>query len=127
MNFQEKTQARFIEAASELRAQAAALAATARTAAVERAELARKRLEGRLVNLRGTLATLGEAGRDLNLVARQHALRFVKENTALATAAGKDMTKLARTTYSTLAGRTKTKAVARPKRAAAKRKVRKAA
>ena len=66
-----------------------------------RAQAAAKRADV----LKGSLATLTVAGRELNKVARRHAARFVKENSTIAVNAGKDVSALARTTYATLAKR----------------------
>jgi hypothetical protein len=118
MNFRE----RLIDASSELRARAASLSAAALDAARARAEVASKRVDV----LKGSLATLTVAGRQLNKVAQRHASRFVKENSAIAVAAGKDFGTLARTTYATLSGR-KTPTRARKPRAARKRATSKAA
>jgi hypothetical protein len=84
MNFQEK----LFENTAALRARAAALATK------------------RVAVLKGSFSALTVAGRELNKVARRHALRFVKENSSLAMEAGKDVSALARTTYATLAKRT---------------------
>ena len=97
MNFQEK----LFETTAELRTRAAALANVAVATARTRAEVAAKRVEA----LKGSFATLSVAGRELNKVARRHALRFVKENSNIAVEAGKDVSALARTTYATLAKR----------------------
>ncbi len=103
MNFQEK----MFETTADLRGRAAALAA--------------KRVEA----LKGSLTALTVAGRELNKVARRHAVRFVKENSSLAIDAGKDVSALARSTYATLAKRGTVKQKARKaptvrKRAASK-------
>jgi hypothetical protein len=94
MNFQEK----LIENTAEIRARATALASTALTTARSTAAAAAQRVGV----LKGSLATLQVAGRELNKVARRHVTRFVKENSTLAMAAGKDMSALARSTYSQL-------------------------
>jgi sugar phosphate isomerase/epimerase len=112
MNFQEK----MIETTTELRARAAALATGAIARARVRAQLAAKRVE----SLKGSISALKVAGRELNKVARRHAVRFVKENSSLAADAGKDVSALARSTYVTLAQR------APAKRAPIKRAARKA-
>jgi hypothetical protein len=103
LNIQEKM---FVTTA-DLRARAATLAA--------------KRVEV----LKGSFAALAIAGRELNKVARRHAVRFVKENSSLAIEAGKDVSTIARSTYATLAKRGTTqqkvrKAPAARKRAASK-------
>src|ERR1700741_1723569 len=95
MNFQEKV----FEATADLRARAFSLANVALTRARTRAELAAKRVE----KLKGSLATLSVAGRELNKVARQHASRFVKQNVGVAVDAGKDVSAIARSTYATIA------------------------
>ena len=102
MNFQEKV----FEATADLRTRALSLANAALTQARARAGVAAKRVE----TLKGSLVTLSTAGRELNKVARQHAVRFVKQNSAIALDAGKDVSSLARTTYATLNGAPKTKA-----------------
>jgi hypothetical protein len=91
MNFQEK----LLEASSELRTRTAALAASALERARSRATLASK-----------GISVLNVAGRELNKVARRHAVRFVKQNSTIAAAVRKDVTDLARTTYASLAPRT---------------------
>ena len=113
MNIQE----RLIEASSELRARASAFTTAALDVARARADVAAKRVD----LLKGSLATLTVAGRELNKVAQRHASRFVKENSAIAFAAGKDFRTLARTTYVTLSGRKPT-AKPRKTRASAARK-----
>lgn len=57
--------------------------------------------------LKGSLATLSVAGRELNKVARRHAVRFVKENSSIAVEAGRDVSALAQTTYTSLVKRSK--------------------
>jgi hypothetical protein len=106
MNFQEKV----LEATADLRSRAAVLASAALKTAQARAGAAAKRVEG----LKGSLATLNAAGRELNKVARHHAARFVKENSTIATAAGKDVSSLARGTIATLAKRPATKKARKP-------------
>ncbi len=118
MNFQEK----LLEASAELRARATAITSAALDLARNRATVA----AGRVDVLKGSIATLSDAGRAFNKVAQRHATRFVKENSELALAAGKDVSALARTTYATLAGR-KAATKARKPRASAKRAVKKAA
>jgi len=66
-----------------------------------RAGVASKRVD----LLKDSFTTLSVASRALNEVARRHASRFVKENSAIAVAAGKDFGALARSTYATLSGR----------------------
>lgn len=106
MTFQEKV----FEATADLRSRALSLANTALTQARARADVAAKRV----ANLKAPLATLSTAGKELNKVAREHAVRFVKQNSTLAMAAGKDVSALARSTYATLATRA-TKAPAKSK------------
>jgi hypothetical protein len=118
MNFQEK----MLESTADLRARAAALANVAVTTARTRAKVAAKRVDV----LKGSFAALTIAGREFNKVARRHAARFVKENSAIAVNAGKDVSALARTTYATLTQRAPaTKARKAP--AARKRVAKKAA
>ena len=119
MNFQEK----LIEASSDLRARAATLTNAAFDIARARASVATKRVDG----LKGSFATLTVAGQALNKVAQRHASRFVKENSAIAVAAGKDFGALARSTYATLAGRKAAAKPARKPRATRKRTASKAA
>lgn len=76
---------------------------------------AARRLEG----LKAPLATLKVAGRDFTQVARLHVSRFVQENRAIATDAGKDFTALARSTYASLA---KTPTAPRKRKATVSRK-----
>jgi hypothetical protein len=118
MNFQE----RLFEASADLRARATALTSAALDLARERASVA----AGRVEVLKGSLATLSDAGRAFNKVAQRHATRFVTENSELALAAGKDVSALARATYATLAGR-KPATKARKPRTAARRASKKAA
>ena len=118
MNFQEK----MLESTADLRARAAALANVAIITARTRAQVAAKRVDV----LKGSFAALTVAGREFNKVARRHAARFVKENSAIAANAGKDVSALARTTYATLAQRAAPKK-ARKAPAARKRATRKAA
>ncbi len=91
MNFQEK----LLEASAELRTRAAALAVSALERARRRANLTTQRI-----------SALNVAGRELNKVARHHAVRFVKQNSTIAAAVRKDVSELARTTYASLAPRT---------------------
>jgi hypothetical protein len=88
MNFQEK----LLEASADLRTRAAALANSALETARSRANLTSKRI-----------SVLNVAGRELNKVARRHAVRFVKQNATIATAVRKDVSELARTTFASLA------------------------
>lgn len=118
MNFQEK----LLEASAELRARATAFTQSA----LDLARARTVRAVGRVDVLKGSIATLSDASRAFNKVAQRHATRFVKENSELALAAGKDVSALARTTYATLAGR-KSAPKSRKPRASAKRSVKKAA
>jgi hypothetical protein len=108
MNFQEK----LFETTANLRTRAAAIAAVTVVRTRARADLAVKRIDG----LKGTLGVLAVAGRKLNKVVRRHAVSFLRENSAIAAGAGKDVSSLARNTYSALGG----------KRGAVKAKARKA-
>ena len=87
-----------------------------------RAKIAAKRVDV----LKGSFATLTVAGRELSKVARRHAARFVMENSSIAANAGKEVSALARTTYSTLTQKT-APSMARKTPAARKRATRKAA
>ena len=104
MNLQEK----LLEASAELRTRASALAAAALETARSRANLTSERI-----------SVLNVAGRELNKVARRHAVRFVKQNSTFAAAVRKDVSDLARTTYASLAARTAPK---KTRRATAARK-----
>jgi hypothetical protein len=104
------------EKTADLRSRAAAIANVAVATARARAEVAAKRVQG----LKGSLAALTVAGRELNKVARRHAVRFVKENSSIAVEAGKDVSALARTTFATLSQRAAAKPKAR--KTAVKRK-----
>lgn len=86
-----------IESTADLRARAAALADSAVTRA--RALLTSKRAD----SVKASLTALQLAGREFNKVARRHASRFVKENSVIARDAGKEVTALARSTYTSLA------------------------
>jgi len=87
----------------------------------------RARAAKRVDDLKGSLATLTVAGRELNKVARRHVARFVKENSTLAVSAGKEVSALARNTYATLSTRPAAPQKARKAVSARKRTVRKAA
>jgi hypothetical protein len=119
MNFQEK----LFETTAELRARATALTAAALDVARARANVAAKRVDV----LKGSLATLSDAGRAFGKVAQRHGTRFVKENSELAFAAGKDVSAIARTTYATLAGRKAAKAKSTRKPRASTKRAAKAA
>src|SRR5690349_21464320 len=94
MNFQSKV----FEKTAEIRTRATAFARMATLEARARAAKAADRLE----ELKGPLATLQSTGRELNKVARRHVSRFVTENSAIARAAGKDVSVLARSAYAQL-------------------------
>jgi len=94
MTFQEK----MIEATADLRARASAVANAAFRSAKARASATAEGVDG----LKGSLAVLKIAGRELKKVARRHATTLVKDNVIIATAAGKDLSALARSTYKTL-------------------------
>jgi hypothetical protein len=121
MNLQE----RVFEATADLRSRALALANAALNQARARAEVAVERVG----TLKASLATLSTAGRELNKVARQHGVRFVKQNSAIALDAGKDVSALARSTFATLsrAPKAKSKRATRVTRATRKRTTAKAA
>ena len=119
MNFQE----RLIEASSDLRARATAITTAALDIARARADVAAKRVDV----LKSSLSTLSAAGRELNKVAQRHASRFVRENSSLALASGKDVGALARSTYASLADRKVAAKTRKPRAAARKRTTSKAA
>ena len=104
MNFQENLFAK----TADLRTRGAALATAAVAAARTRAHIAVNRIEG----LKGALGVLSGAGRELNQVARRHVVRFVRESSTIAADARKDVSSLARSTYSTLAAK---RGTAKPK------------
>lgn len=97
MKFQHKV----IETTADLRTRAVAFASIALETARARAALAAKRVDG----LKTSLTALQAAGREFNKMARRHVTRFVEENSVIALDASKDVTALARSTYSTLARR----------------------
>ena len=111
MNFQEKV----LEASAQLRARAEAIAQSAIETARARAGVAAKRVDG----LKKSLAVLNEAGREFRQVARRHAGRFVKQNSPLVAAVRKDVSQLARSTYTTL---TKSPAARKARKPATSRK-----
>jgi hypothetical protein len=121
MNLQEKV----VATTADLRTRALALANAALTQARARADVAAKRVG----TLKVSLATLSTAGRELNKVARQHAVRFVKQNSAIALDAGKDVSALARSTFASLSGpqQPKSKRATRVTRTTRKRATAKAA
>lgn len=90
MTFQEK----LFETTADLRTRAAALANVAVTTARTRAQITAQRFEALTV-----------AGREFNKVARRHAIRFVKENSSIAADAGREVSALARTTYTRMLNR----------------------
>ncbi|MDF3019010.1 MAG: hypothetical protein K0Q92_313 [Steroidobacteraceae bacterium] len=92
-----KFQDQVIESTADLRARAAAFADSAVTRA--RAVLTSARVD----SVKASLDALQLAGREFNKVARRHVSRFVKENSVIARDAGKEVTALARSTYSSLA------------------------
>jgi hypothetical protein len=94
MNFQEK----LFETSAELRSRMQAIANTALERARLRAEATARRAE----KLKGSIAILNTAGRELNKVARRHAVRFVEQNSMLASQVRDDVSKLARSTITTL-------------------------
>jgi len=94
MNFQEK----LFEASAQLRARAEAITQAALETARTRADIAGKRVDG----LKKSLAVLNDAGRQFNQVARRHAKSFVEQNSPLIVAVRKDVSKLARATYTNL-------------------------
>jgi hypothetical protein len=112
MNFQEK----LFEATAQLRTRAEALAQAAVDTTRSRADIAARRVDG----LRKSLAVLNDAGRQFNQVARRHASRFVKQNSPLVAAVRKDVSQLARTTFTSLTQRAAVKKARKP--AAARRR-----
>lgn len=94
MNFQEK----LFETSAELRSRAQAIAAIA----LERARLRTGAAAKRVERLKGSIAILNTAGRELNKVARRHAIRFVQQNSTLASQVRDDVSALARSTITTL-------------------------
>ena len=112
MNFQEK----LLEASAGLRGHAAALAA----AAVETARN-RAKLERRVAELKKSLTVLNGARLELRKVAGRHASRFVKQNSSIASAVGKDVSALARSTLASLSARPVARKTRRAPTAARKR------
>ena len=74
--------------------------------------------------LKGSIAILNTAGRELNKVARRHAIRFVQQNSTLASQVRDDVSALARSTITTL---TKAAREQGPQGHAARKRARKAA
>jgi Zn-dependent oligopeptidase len=116
MNFQEK----LLETSAGLRSRAQLFATTA--LARLQADIAAKSIEKRLEALKGSLAVFNTAGLELNKVARRHAIRFVKQNSTLASQVRDDVSALARSTFTTL-----TSAPAKKTRKPAGKRARKAA
>jgi hypothetical protein len=94
MNFQEK----LFETTADIRSRAEAIAHAALQTARQRADVAAKRVK----DLRGSIAVLNGAGREFNKVARRHATRFVKENSAIASQVRDDVSALALSTLQSL-------------------------
>jgi hypothetical protein len=111
MNFQEK----LFESSAELRDRAQAFAHSAIGNARTQADAAAKRVE----KLKGSMAVLNSAGREFRKVARRHAIRFVKQNSTLATQVGDDVSALARSTFESLF---KSAAPSKPRKSTAARK-----
>ena len=95
MKFQDKV----FETTADFQARAAAFAAATFAAARERATLA----ADRAAKLKVSLSALRLAGHEFRKVAGRHVSRFVEQNSALARAAGTDMSTLARSTFQQLA------------------------
>jgi hypothetical protein len=106
-----------LDTSTALRAHASAFATSALDLARAQAQDASPRVKA----VKQSIATLSVASRELNRMAKRHAARLVKENSAIAVSAGRDLSALARSTYSTLTGR-KPRRPARTKRVAATRK-----
>ena len=120
MNFQEK----LFESSAELRERAQAFANSAIASARIQADQAAKRVE----KLKGSFNVLNSAGREFNKVARHHAIRFVKQNSTLASEVRDDVSALARSTFASLT--TKPAATTRkasPRKASPRKRARKAA
>jgi hypothetical protein len=83
----------------------------------------RARAGKRVEDLKISLGMLKLAGRELNKVARRHASRFFEQNSSLVRDAGKDVSSLARATFSQLTDRPVTitrKTSRKPRRTAAR-------
>jgi hypothetical protein len=91
MNFQDKV----FESTADFRTRAASLATASLATARKRANVAAERAS----TLKVALAALQIAGRELGKVAGLHLSKFVEQNSALARAAGKDVSTLARSAY----------------------------
>jgi len=116
MNFQEK----LFESSAELRERAQAFANSAIASARIQAGQAAKRVE----QLKGSFNVLNSAGREFNKVARRHAIRFVKQNSTLASEVRDDVSALARSTFASLTAKP---AAAKARKAAPRKRARKAA
>jgi predicted amidohydrolase YtcJ len=88
----------FTEGSSMVRTRAAAFFTAAFESAYSRLTASAKRAGG----FQAAISSFTVASRALNKVARRHALRLVKENSAIARAAGKDIGTIARTTVASL-------------------------
>jgi hypothetical protein len=86
-----KIQEKVLEASSELRSRASALAASALATARDPAQL---------------ISVLADARREFGKVARRHAGRFVKQNFTLASTVRREVSELARSTYASLSTHT---------------------
>jgi hypothetical protein len=117
MNFQAKV----IETTADLRARVSTLAGSAvdlaRSSAADGAK--------RAALLKGTLSTLRSAGGELNKVARRHVSRLVEQNSSIVVDAGKDLTALAKATYTRIT--TVNKPARRTRKTTARKRTRKAA
>ena len=111
MNFQQK----LFETSAELRDRAHAFAVSAISNARAQADATAKRVE----KLKGSMTALNTAGRELNKVARRHAIRFVKQNSTLAAQVRDDVSALALSTFASLS---KSAAANKPRKPAAARK-----
>ena len=115
MNFQEK----LFETSAELRERAQAFASSAIANARIQADQAAKRVG----QLKGSFDVLNSAGREFNKVARRHAIRFVKQNSTLASEVRDDVSALARSTFATLTAKP---AATKARKAPARKRARKA-
>jgi hypothetical protein len=68
------------------------------------ADVRARTVEG-IGRLNASLQMIGGAGRELGRLARRHGERFVKQNGNLASAVGQDLSRVARSTYDSLAQR----------------------
>jgi hypothetical protein len=94
MNLQEKV----FEVAADVRARASAFVHATYASALERADDAL----ARTTKLKGPIAVLKTAGRELRKVARAHGRRFFVENISIARAAREDVSALARSALASL-------------------------